>query len=188
MSPGDWRKPLTALWLLAFTALLAGCGFKMPWNDDPPPTCPAVRLLQNADTEVVYAPGAARDPVDVRFSAKFAQLDWACTYELEEDSPYVQVDLTINFAITRGPADQNRQADFRYFVAALDADRNVVDKQVFPVSIRFPPTLDRVGMPEPDSVTLRLPLSRSMPGWRYTVVAGFQLTEQELEEQRAKSR
>ena len=188
MSRGDWHGPAGAACLLASAVVLAGCGYTMPWSDDATPTCPAVRLLENADSEVVYAPGEARDPVDVRFSTRFAQLDWACTYERDEDAPYVQVDLTINFAVTRGPADRAGQADFSYFVAALDAERQVVDKQVFPVSIRFPATLDRVEMPEPDSLTLRLPLDRGTRGWQYTVVAGFQLTEQELEEQRIRGR
>lgn len=174
--------------MLASTIFLAGCGFSMPWSDDTTPACPAVRLLQSADSEVVYTAGEGRDPVDVRFSTRFAQLDWTCTYERDADAPYVQVDLAINFAVTRGPADRDRQADFSYFVAALDAGQQVVDKQVFPVSIRFPATLDRVGMPEPDQVSLRLPLDRGTRGWQYTVVAGFQLTEQELEEQRTRAR
>jgi len=166
--------------------MVAGCGVSMPWSEEDPP-CPSVRLVPEASSFRQYAEGAGRDPVDVEFEAEFAQVGWICDYVRDDERPAVTVELTIDMQVIRGPADTDRRAALDYFVAAVTPDRTIVDKRVFDVQLTFPADSDRVRLPEPEELVLHLPLDRGVQGWEYSVMLGFQLTEEQLEEQRRRS-
>jgi len=55
----------------------------------------------------------------------------------------------------------------------------VRDKQVFPVHIVFPSNVDKLTVTSPD-IGLGLPVTREKTGAAYGVIAGFQLTPDEL--------
>ena len=67
-------------------------------------------------------------------------------------------------------------ATIGYLVTEGDSIR---DKKVFPVHVVFPPNVDRLAMNSGD-IDLGLPISSEKSGNAYAVIAGFQLTPDEL--------
>jgi hypothetical protein len=55
----------------------------------------------------------------------------------------------------------------------------VLDKQVFPVHISFPPNVDRLTMTSPE-IAMALPVTSGLSGASYGIIAGFQLSPDEL--------
>jgi hypothetical protein len=64
------------------------------------------------------------------------------------------------------------------FLAVTQGD-TVRDRKVFQVHIMFPPNVDRLTITSPD-IDMDLPLSATVSGASYGVIAGFQLTPDEL--------
>ena len=75
-----------------------------------------------------------------------------------------------------------READVEVFVAVVRGD-DVRDKQVLPVHLVFPPNVDRMNLTS-QVVDLALPVGDGVNGATYKVIAGFQLTPEELEANR----
>ena len=73
---------------------------------------------------------------------------------------------------------QGREADVPVFLAVTEGD-TIRDKKVFPVHVVFPPNVDRLAMNSGD-IDLGLPVSPQKSGNAYAVIAGFQLTPDEL--------
>ena len=99
----------------------------------------------------------------------------------EGDSGIVST-LAIEFAGLRTTPAVAR-LDLPYFVAMADATGNILGKQQFTVSLNFEPN-------EPvtktsDSVTVHVPLKNAQLGNVYTLVVGFQLTQSQLDYNRA---
>ena len=79
----------------------------------------------------------------------------------------------------RGPADRSRAAEFDYFVAVADPQRNILAKEVFRVQFKFAPNEQRVGTVE--EIEPRIPLKARADGVDYQIIVGFQLTPEEIE-------
>jgi hypothetical protein len=164
--------------VLAGAVLLAGCSvFSKP---APSPACPRVSLVPDVAEEVGYREGTGRDITDIRYRATIADAKGDCRYS----SDGLSMDMTVTLYAERGPALASRDpADFEYFVALADPNRQVVSKAVFKGRVVFPAGQDRVSFP--DEITIgpvRLP-DRNL-GPDYTVLLGFQLTPEQLEENR----
>lgn len=158
--------------LLPAALLLAGCG-----SDEPPPPCPPVGAPAPLDGFTQFD-GGGRDLTQVRFSGRIDGVDLACEY----DEKGVDVALRVRFVVERGPADQSRRADIRYFVAVEDGPGNVTAKQQFDVAVPFEGNIRRVA--RIDELELRIPTPRQ--GFRQTrVLVGFQLTQEQLEYNRS---
>jgi hypothetical protein len=166
------------LGLAGAVLLLAGCSVFS--KSTPSPPCPRVLLVPDVGTAVGYREGAGRDITDVRYRATIADAKGDCRYT----SDGLSMDMTVTLYAERGPALGPREpADFEYFVALTDPQRQIVSKAVFKGRVVFPTGQDRVGFP--DEITIgpvRLP-DRNL-GPDYTVLLGFQLTPEQLEENR----
>ncbi len=90
------------------------------------------------------------------------------------------ITIAVRLAAARGPADRDRRADFRYFVALTDLARNVLSKQNFDVAINFPGNLSRVAVTD-TPVDITIPLAADQRGADFQVFLGFQITEREME-------
>jgi hypothetical protein len=153
---------------LAAAALLSAC------NRTPPP-CPRATILNEGASVTKFREGTGRDLTDVVAQAQIVDTAVECGY----DRTGVDVAMQIAIAATRGPADRARMADFDYFVAVADSQRNILAKEVFRVRIAFPDTQTRVGTIE--QIEPRIPLKDRAQGVSYQIVVGFQLTPEELE-------
>lgn len=158
------------------SALLAGCSlFERP---PPPPPCPHVTQVGDASTLTRFA-GGGRDLTDVAFEAEIGPLFGSCAYE----DDVIDVELNVQVVASRGPADQARRADFRYFVAIARLDQTVLARQEFDSFIEFPGNQVRAGIVE--ELAQRIPIQSGERGDSFVIYVGFILTPEELAFNRA---
>lgn len=154
--------------VVAALALLSSC-------NRTPPACPGATIIGDGSTVTKFREGPGRDLTDVVAEGQIVDIAVECGY----DRRGVDVTLQVAIAATRGPADRSRKAEFDYFVAITDAQRNILAKEVFRVQFQFPPNQQRVGQVE--EIEPRIPLKDRAEGVSYQIVVGFQLTPEEIE-------
>ncbi len=157
---------------------LFGCG---PGRNDFAPVCPTARLIPAlADLTRYAGPGPAHDLTDLILQARVTAVQGKCQAGGDKSTELATVDVTIS--VQRGPAMQGREAEVPVFLAVSEGD-TIRDKQVFPVHVVFPPNVDRLTMNSGD-ISLNLPVSAEKSGNAYRVIAGFQLSPEELKANR----
>jgi hypothetical protein len=159
---------IVPLLLAATLAPLAAC-------NRTPPACPRASIINDGASVTRFRDGPGRDLTDVTMQAEIVDIAVECDY----DRRGVDVALQVAIAATRGPADRSRAADFDYFVAVADPQRNILAKEVFRVQFKFAPNEQRVGTV--DEIEPRIPLKSRADGVEYQIIVGFQLTPEEIE-------
>lgn len=177
-----WRRRRAAglpaaLALLLPTLLVTGC---MDDEGEFPPACPQAEILPDAGDLVRYR-DTGHDLTDLVLRARITGLSGRCTNT--KQATVLRTQVSVGMDVTRGPAAHGREAALAYFVAVTEGER-VLDKRVFPLHVEFPPNTDRVRLTGAE-VDLSLPTPRGRSGAAYRVVVGYQLTPQELAENRA---
>jgi hypothetical protein len=153
---------------------LFGCG---PGRNEFPPVCPEARLVPSlADVTRYAGSGGGHDVTDMILQARVLKVDGKC--QSSDDKALLPTTVQIGIGILRGPAMRGREADVPVFIAVTEGD-DVLDKRIFPVHVAFPPNVDSVTMSSPE-ITLALPVSKTKTGAAYRIIAGFQLTPDEL--------
>ena len=80
----------------------------------------------------------------------------------------------------RGAANRSQQATFQYFVSVVNDDGHILEKKIFPYSVKF--NKNRPWAKDQDSpVELSIPLRAGKTGQDFKVYVGFQLSQEELE-------
>jgi hypothetical protein len=169
-------RPAAALLLLGLVPVLDGCG---PKKDEFPPVCPHASFVWDAADLNRYRDESATATQDVRdlvLSARLTGLPAKCSQGDTAKLLNAEVGVTIQF--TRGPAMQGRTATVPFFLAVTDGGR-ILDKHVYATSVTFPENIDQVTWSS-DLVHMVFPISPTKTGAAYTVLAGFQLTPDEL--------
>ncbi len=155
---------------------MAACG---PAPNQFAPVCPAAALVPALSDLTRFAsnnPGVGHDLTDLVVQARVIRIDGSCA---AGNSPSnIDAKVQVSIAVQRGPAMTGREADVPVFVAVTQGD-DVRDKQILPVHVVFPPNVDRLSLTSP-VVDLLLPVSDTVTGAAYKVIAGFQLTPDEL--------
>jgi hypothetical protein len=153
---------------------LFGCG---PGRNDFAPICPTARLIPAlADVTRYAGPGPAHDLTDLILQARVTAVDGKCS--AGDDRSILPTTVNVTISIQRGPAMQGREADIPVFLAVTEGD-TMRDKKVFPVHVVFPPNVDRLIM-NSGEIDLGLPVSQEKSGNAYGIIAGFQLSPEEL--------
>jgi len=170
----------------ALLVLAAAC--TTPEQDLPPP-CPKASIVEEASRLVRYKEGPGRDLIDIDFQGEIVSLKGECVTKYDEDTDLETVDMTVemDFRLSRGAANRSRQAAFEYFVAIMDSDGEVMEKQTFAFATEF--TANRTTVIDNDKpIELHIPVARDKYGEDYFVYTGFQLSREELEDNRRRSR
>lgn len=157
---------------------LAGCGGSMFEKPAPPPPCPRADIVADA-AKLTRFSGAGRDLTDVRFEAEIGAVAGSCVY----DDDVIDVDLQLQIIASRGPADEGRRADFRYFVAVARTDNTIIAREEFDSYIEFPGNQTRAGIVE--ELAQHIPIQPGEPGTHFVIYVGFALSPEELEFNRA---
>ena len=153
---------------------LFGCG---NGHNDFPPQCPVAKLVPElADLNRYAGPGPTHDLTDLILQARVVGLDGKC--QSAEDKSVLPTTVSVSIALQRGPAMKGRDADVPVFLAVVEGE-SIRDKHVYHVHLTFPPNVDRMTITSPP-VDLTLPVSPEKSGAAYGVIAGFQLTPDEL--------
>jgi hypothetical protein len=141
------------------------------------PLCPTARLIPAlADLTRYSGPGPTHDLTDLILQARVTAVNGQC--KAGSDTSVLPTTVVVTISIQRGPAMQGREADVPVFLAVTEGEA-IRDKQVFPVHVVFPPNVDRLAMNSGD-ISLGLPVSKEKSGNAYGIIAGFQLTPDEL--------
>lgn len=165
-------RPWRRLAALALLAVLAACGSGE--QDGRVLGCPNVALVQDVDRLTRFRPGQGRDLTDVLFEARLSGFDAPCVYRRGGAA----VDLTINFAVTLGPASRDRVAAYPYFVAIANPEGEIIAKEVFEARVEVPAGNRRVTAGEKVEPLIPNLGDRSAAAW--TIYIGLQLTPEEL--------
>jgi hypothetical protein len=153
---------------------LFGCG---PGVNTFAPQCPTARLFPTlADLTRYAGPGPAHDLTDLVLQARVTAVNGKC--QAGDDKAILPATVNVTISVQRGPAMQGREAEVPVFLAVTEGE-DVRDKKVFPVHVIFPPNVDRLTLDSGD-IALDLPVSANKSGAAYGIIAGFQLTPDEL--------
>ena len=168
--------PRAAL-LAALLPLLAECG---PTRNQFAPPCPARAILGDAANLDVYrasgTSGGARDLTDLVLHARIVGMQGSCKQGDEKNQLAVTVNVGVD--LTRGPAMAGRETDVPVFVAVTQGD-TILDKHVYRMHVVFPSNVDRITL-TPGEANLILPVTPTKSGAAYTILAGFQLTPDQM--------
>jgi hypothetical protein len=175
--PGSGWAPRAAL-LAALLPLLADCG---PARNQFAPSCPGTAILGDAADFSLYRAnaangGAGRDLTDLVLQARVVSISGTC--KQGDGKGQLAVAVSIGIDLARGPAMSGREADVPIFLAVVQGDA-ILDKHVYLMHSRFPPNVDRITL-TPGEVDLSLPVIPDKSGASYTILAGFQLTPDQL--------
>ncbi len=164
--------------LLGALLALAGCGGE---DGAYVLTCPQALIVADAARLTLYAPGAGRDLLDMRFDASIAALDWTCEFFPGENR--VDVELRTALRALRGPAAEAPSVSLPVFVAVADPQGQLLARRVFQLEIGFPGAEVEVGHIWPTRQSL--PLGPGRAAADYTLYVGYRLTRDQLAEARA---
>jgi hypothetical protein len=149
---------------------LAGCGGTQSIGKL---SCPTPLVAPDLDVAADLRPGGS-GPSDVRFGVKLVSVNSNCSTE----KIGLSADVRVAFVVARADPKLTR-AEFAYFVAIADAQRNILNKKEYKVSVEFSPRLSRLNVS--DDVAVGLPLHDLSNGGKYLIIVGLQLTPEQLD-------
>ena len=172
-----WRASL----IVMIIALIASaCS-----SDKQTKACPRVAVLSEAGSLTRFAPGAGRDILDVDFQGEFADLVTECDYPNAKEPPKVVVQLAPVLTLSRGAANNDRKAEFAYFVSVV-RNEEILSKQLFEVESTFAGNRSRIVVRDDNPpIMIDIPLSDRNSAREYEILVGFQLTADELQHNQA---
>ncbi len=151
----------------------AGCGGAA--SDEFPPACPHAGILADAADLTRYRQGAAgHDLTDMVLDGRVTGVSGVCSRNGRD----TDVTVAVSLRLARGPAAGAADLEVPFFIA-VSRNGEVLDKQVYRVAPVFASNADTTRLTT-DPVTLILPTRPSQPGSSFDVVAGFQLTPEEV--------
>lgn len=125
--------------------------------------CPPAQIAVPSDRI-----GNNNEQGELRFVAIMEQLSSSC----RQDEDDLEVDLAFTMRAERGPAFEDRPVQLTYFLATVDPEREIIDKQILDIQLDFEP--DQQASELRERVTLRLPASTEATGANYNLYLGFQ--------------
>jgi hypothetical protein len=146
---------------------------------DPGPVCPATAVLSDAATVAKLKPGvstAMAKATDISFQAEMSQARLDCNYNRADNKLVINVKFAVK--ASRGPAAAATNPQLPYFISIIDADNNVLVKNVYNSQ---PQMEGRSNNTYTETVSdLPVPLAMDRRPSDYEILTGFQLTPDEL--------
>jgi len=158
--------------------LLAACS----GNQQLPPPCPDVKVLQDAATITKFAEGQGHDLIDIDFEGEIVDAAGACEYDVDDDTGEgnLAAEMQVLMQIGRGPANTDRKADIGYFIAITDQERNVLNREAFHGTVEFTGNRNRLNWTD-EPIYLNIPLTKGKDGEDYLIFVGFTLTPEQVQ-------
>ena len=172
----------------AVSTLLALGGCSQPGAYEFAPPCPRTGVVVDAADIVSFRPtasGPSQDLTDMIVSGRITGLQGSCS---RQDNGRERVKVTVLMTLTRGPALATRAVTMPYFISVSRGEEGnspILDKAQQTATIEFPANVDRVQYTS-QPITLSLPTTKDVSGASFDVLAGFQLTPEQLAYNRAK--
>lgn len=168
--------------VLAAALVLTGCQSVRDTLSEPEPNpgpCPNALALYDAH-RLVEMNGQALDYDNVGFTGEIRNIVSRCRYTDQRISP-IDMEVAVRLAFGRGPAAAASEKTYELFVAVTRTDSAVIERQVFPITVRFEPGQDRVEVIEEFSPITIPRADATTSGANFEVLLGFELTEDQLQ-------
>lgn len=149
-------------------------------NYKPTLICPQVAIIRELETARdfgVEKPAAGQ----LVAAARMQDISGDCGYQ----DGGIDIAFRVNFTAAKGPRLGGDRAEFPYFVAVLDPNGAILNKDQMTESFRFKDDPKPVERSEPMHVFIPLTKEQKQTGPNYRVLVGFQLTQEQLNEVRA---
>lgn len=164
--------------LFTLAALTAGIGIALAACTGPEKTfCPRIAILDQAGTITKFAPGTQ----NVMYTAEITNTQMKCEIEAPAMTQ-LTVEVNATFTFRRGPAMQGDVAEVPYFIVITDRRGNLLTKQEFKVRARLG---NNAQVQVTDGTWTLYRLARAGSGLSFETWLGFQLTDAELDYNRA---
>ena len=163
-------------WVVLLGVFVVGC---TTVDEEASIACPNVRVVKSLGELVKFKPGPGRDPTDVDTEAWIDRVGGGCAYE---DQTFL-VDLSVEMSVRRGPANKSAVSDINLIVAVLDSSDTVLQRELFRTKVPFR-SFKTAKFTE--SIELQIPVARGVSGDSFTVFVGYELSPEELKENRRK--
>nr|WP_314072445.1 hypothetical protein [uncultured Roseococcus sp.] len=144
-------------------------------------SCPSLTLPADLADLTRYRPGSPPDLSSVVLDARVTGVDASCRRGRRDQS--VDATISMRFQIDRGPAAPSRAVQLPWFIALLDADNNVINRQSFVLPAQFGVNTTRAAVGS-RPVEISFPVNQQRRAQDYRIMVGFQLTEEELAQNR----
>jgi hypothetical protein len=144
--------------------------------------CPQVAIIHELELAKDY--GNEKPAADqLVAAARMKKIEGTCSYQEEG----IDIEFTLHLAALKGPRLGTARMAFPYFVALVDPDQTILDKNQMSVEFKFgdDKTADQ---DVPLHVFIPLPKDKKETGPGYRVLTGFQLTQEQLSDVRAGER
>ncbi|WP_297733532.1 hypothetical protein [uncultured Maricaulis sp.] len=165
--------------MAALAGLLSSCQSVGRVFSDPEPNigpCPSALSLYDAH-RIVEFHGSDVVYENVGFTGEVLAVRSLCSYY--GDRP-ILANLEIDFGFGRGPAAQGRERTYEFFVAVTRRDMAVIEKEIFPVRVRFDADQDRVFLTETiDAISIPR-ADEGTSGVNFEILVGFELTPEQI--------
>jgi hypothetical protein len=145
--------------------------------------CPRIAILADGADLTRFQPGAARDLTAMVVDARITGFDARCDFA-GRDRRVLDVRITPRFAVERGPALAGQAADLPWFIALSDAnDATVLERVPASTRVTFAPNVPRAEVTG-RTAQLTVPVGGNLRAADYVARVSFQLTPEELEQNR----
>ncbi|MEE2761501.1 MAG: hypothetical protein VYE18_08660 [Pseudomonadota bacterium] len=132
--------------------------------------------------------GPGQDISNVVFEAEIKGFKGECEYKGDfPDYTQVVLNLRVSFDLILGPAAQEREQSFDYFVAVPEFFPRTDGRSRFSASVNFPPRRNRVTFSD-DPLEITIPLDENRKGPDTKVVISFALTREQLNYNRSNTK
>lgn len=172
--PAMLKVLLPAVACAALLPAMAGCA---PEANQFPPVCPRVAFLAPTADLAIYRPGSnGKDLTALMLAGRMETIGGKCK---NGDKGTVEATVTVGASLARGPAMPGNQAIVPVYVAVVQGDQ-ILDKRIYRLTASFPSNVDRVNVSTPP-IFMVFPVSATRSAAAYRILAGFQLTEAQLQ-------
>ncbi|MBC8339187.1 MAG: hypothetical protein ISR51_03195 [Rhodospirillales bacterium] len=149
--------------------------------------CPDYRVVADAAKLIKFRDGPGRDLVDVNYEGEITGVKLGCLSNIDKQTKTgtLDVDVTLDYIASRGPANRDSKARFDYFISVVDPDRKILYREAFPLVVAFPGNQTRIRFSN-KPVTLELPILAKRSSRYYRIFVGLTLTRDEVHYNREK--
>lgn len=149
-------------------------------------SCPTVKVVGDISAISQFTLPKKPEPNSLIAEAKLDNVTANCN--VAKDG--VVLDITLNFSGVLGPVgakEMRNEASYTYpyFVSVINPEGQIISKDIFALSVVYEKGMTRVA--KQDKLRQMIPLQSGQVANQYQIIAGFQLTDDELAYNRGKT-
>jgi len=146
--------------------------------------CPSAGSIYGVDRVVKFADENSGRYSDIAYTGEIVGVKLFCRYA--DDNPII-AEIDIDFAFGKGPQATADEHDYTYFVAVTRRNRRILHKERFSVRADFNGEVVTGTRQLIDSIEIPR-VDETISGANFEILVGFELTEDQLEFNRAGKR